>query len=348
MKTIRVLGLLLCVLLLTGVASARVVTVQQTIDYRNNLYPSEPWDNYTWEHYVQNSYYFWHTSLDPTIDHSPFYRNMWEDWGWAHDLTGRAPADANGIQSAVLAIHAWDVDDDEVDNVFVHNGTTWEYVGQLQGSIQTWSVTSFELSATLLQQLLSSRKLHVSMDIDYGEMGCRVALASSVLDVTYTVTGEAAEPDVFVYRFWSGSQASHFYTVSEEERDYVIATWPDKYTYEGIAYRAFGDALDSNLRPVYRFWSALYGGHFYTIDEAQRDYVIATWPTEWTYEEVAFYAYPEGSQPSGTMPVYRFWSPASGLHFYTMSEAQKQYVLDTWPDTWILEGIAWYAYEYFE
>lgn len=335
MKTIRVLGLLACVLLVAGAASAREVAIHSTVDYTRNQYPSEPWP----------LYYFWHSSLDPVIDHTPYYRHMWEDWGWAHDLTSRAPADANGILSATLAISAWDVDEDEVDNIYVHNGTSWEHVGQLQGAIQTWSVTSFTLTETLRQRLLSSRQLHVYMDIDYTEMGRRVTLANSTLDVTYTVTGEVVAPNVAIHRFWSNTLLCHFYTANEAEKDYVIATWPVDWTYEGPVYHAFDDVLDSNLRPVYRFWSNTFGSHFYTISETERDYVMATWPVDWTFEGPVFYAYPEGQQPAGTLPVYRFWSNTLAAHFYTISESEKDYVIATWPVEWTFEGIAWYAYE---
>jgi hypothetical protein len=41
-------------------------------------------------------------------------------------------------------------------------------------------------------------------------------------------------------------------------------------------------------------------------------------------------------------PVYRFWGTSS--HFYTISEADKAYVIATWPDIWHYEGIAFYAY----
>jgi hypothetical protein len=46
------------------------------------------------------------------------------------------------------------------------------------------------------------------------------------------------------------------------------------------------------LSPVYRFWSNTFLGHFYTISEYEKDYVIATWPDTWTYEGPVFYAYP--------------------------------------------------------
>jgi hypothetical protein len=177
MRAMRIPGLLACVLLLAGAANAGEVTILHTVDYTYNRFPSEPWPGY----------YFWHESLEPFIDHPPYFRFMWQDWGWTHDLAALAPADATGVQRGVLSIQAWGVD--EVDHIHVHNGTSWEYVGQLQGWIAQWSTTSFELPATCLEQLFRSGKLDVFMDVDYEEEGGRVTLSASTVEVTYTVQG---------------------------------------------------------------------------------------------------------------------------------------------------------------
>lgn len=42
-----------------------------------------------------------------------------------------------------------------------------------------------------------------------------------------------------------------------------------------------------------------------------------------------------------TAQVYRFWNAATGSHFYTASEAEKQHVLATWPKIFRLEGVAY-------
>jgi len=152
-----------------------------------------------------------------------------------------------------------------------------------------------------------------------------------------------------VYRFWSPLVSRHFYTIGEAEKSHVIATYPPStWTYEGIAFYGSRDSMaPAGTSTVYRFWSPLVSGHFYTISEAEKDSVIATYPpSTWTFEGPAFYAYAEGSQPAGTLPVYRFWSPANSGHFYTMSEAEKDNLIATYPpDIWTFEGIAWYAYE---
>jgi hypothetical protein len=94
-----------------------------------------------------------------------------------------------------------------------------------------------------------------------------------------------------VYRFWSGTFGHHFYTISGYERDFVIATWPDVWNYEGPVFYAYTSQI-SGTSPVYRFWSNIFLGHFYTISEYERDFVIATWPDVWNYEGPVFYALP--------------------------------------------------------
>ncbi|MGE5294734.1 MAG: GEVED domain-containing protein [Solirubrobacterales bacterium] len=104
-------------------------------------------------------------------------------------------------------------------------------------------------------------------------------------------------------------------------------------------------ADDPALAPVYRFWSTSLGAHFYTIDEAEKEMLIAKYSNVWTYEGIAFYAYPPEQAPVGSKPVYRFWSATLNRHFYTISESERQNLIDKYPFVWTPEGIAWYAFE---
>jgi len=96
--------------------------------------------------------------------------------------------------------------------------------------------------------------------------------------------------------------------------------------------------------PVYRFWSDKYSQHFYTISEYEKDYVINTWPEIWRYEGPVFYAFEYNAER--TSAVHRFWSDIFIGHFYTISETEKIYVLETWPDVWLYEGKVFYAFTF--
>jgi hypothetical protein len=330
MKTIRILSWLTPLLLLSSPAFAsRVVTVKNTLDYTDDQ---------------TADYYFWQPG--EALDHPPYYRHAWEDWGWTHDLTGRVPSDVNGIQSATLSIVAWDVDaaEDEIDLVTVNNTLLGSLLGMDSGQDRVWTTSVFNLPSNVRDELLRDNKVDVFLNIDRYLSGDRVTIGSSTLEVTYTAVSDVQEPNATMYRFWSPVLSGHFYTINENERDYLIANFPGVWTYEGVAYRTFGDALDANLRPVYRFWSNSLGSHFYTISEEERDYLVANYGAVWTFEGIAWYAYPEGLQMPDCKPVYRFWSDPLGHHFYTISDEEKQYLIDNWSSVWTYEGIAWYAY----
>ncbi len=147
-----------------------------------------------------------------------------------------------------------------------------------------------------------------------------------------------------VYRFWSPTLLKHFFTTSERDKDNFLAEPEETTTFEGIAYLAFVDDSDPDTLPVYRFWSDSLGVYFYTILEDEKDKLRTEYSHAWTYEGPAFYAYPEGSEPEDAVPVYRFWSGDFGYHFYTISEAERDKLIEEYPDAWAYEGIAWYAY----
>ena len=94
-----------------------------------------------------------------------------------------------------------------------------------------------------------------------------------------------------LYRFYNKKKGSHFYTASPAERDSVKAKLAKTLTYEGIAYNV-SSAPAPGAVTVYRFFNRKTGTHFYTATEAERDNVIKTLSSRYTYEGVAFYAVP--------------------------------------------------------
>ncbi len=150
-------------------------------------------------------------------------------------------------------------------------------------------------------------------------------------------------PYTAVYRFWSPLQRHHFYTTSVKERDKLIKNYPlIAWTYEGIAFHACLTRSNSSLQPVYRLWSGK--SHFYTMDEDERTRLLSQSPKVWTSEGIAFYAYPEGSEPFTSRAVYRFLNNVSKSPFFTISEAEANKII-TQPDSpYTYQGVAFYAY----
>jgi|GEM_PF-1117194 len=172
----------------------------------------------------------------------------------------------------------------------------------------------------------------------------KIVLVGLISMLILIFIGEAWSGISPVYRFWSDTYFGHFFTISEEEKNHIIATYPSNiWKYEGIAYYAYTTAT-SGASPVYRFWSDTYFGHFFTISSEEKDYIIATYPSNvWRYEGIAWYAYP--AQTAGASPVYRFWSDTYKHHFFTISEEEKIHIIVTYPPhIWRYEGIAWYAF----
>jgi hypothetical protein len=152
---------------------------------------------------------------------------------------------------------------------------------------------------------------------------------------------DAAVP-LSVFRFWSAQYSSHFYTIDPTEFAYVRDSYADsEWTYEGVAYRAFSTQRPGTV-PLYRFWSQTQRGHFYTTEVGEKDFIVATYPTDvWNFEGTAFYVYPDTTAVTPTQRVWRFWSPSARHHFFTASDSEKDFVVATYPPSqWTFEGAA--------
>jgi hypothetical protein len=124
--------------------------------------------------------YFLPTGGNPTS--SPYYRFRDEDWGWTHAFGPAAPATITAVHSATLEIGAYDIDGPEA-NITTGDGTV---LGQLTGSDNAWSTTSFDLPDSSLGDLFDG-SIDIWMDIDSanGTYQWAVAIASSTLTVDY-------------------------------------------------------------------------------------------------------------------------------------------------------------------
>jgi hypothetical protein len=172
----------------------------------------------------------------------------------------------------------------------------------------------------------------------------RVAEHGSAIIDQIAIGPDPAGGRIPVYHFWSPTLQTHFFTIAAQEKQYLIDTWPYIWTFEGISYFTSPQGSDPNLTPVYRFWSPTLSSHFYTISEDERDFLVHQFPDVWSLEGIAFYVFAEGRQPADATPVYRFWSPSLGCHFYTADPNECDDIVRDESATWTLEGTAWYAY----
>ena len=159
--------------------------------------------------------------------------------------------------------------------------------------------------------------------------------SGGVLSASY----EYAEDDspLPVFRFYSKNYKGHFFTISGEEKDDLVAHNPN-WKYEGVAYRAFPEEADGTVA-LHRFYSKGYRGHFFTIDEEESWTIRLTNPN-WKYEGVAYHVYP--GEVEGSVRVHRFWSKGYRHHFYTTDEEEMWTIRLTNPN-WKYEGVAFWA-----
>ncbi|MBN1509547.1 MAG: right-handed parallel beta-helix repeat-containing protein [Sedimentisphaerales bacterium] len=247
-----------------------------------------------------------------------------------------APGQQAGVGSPVTV--AWDAcTDTAVTNVFlaIVNSDTGAAVMTDDFSRQATNSSPYDLAEGEYGVELAFEGSYSVTNVDgvlfrYG----KVLVMHGQFEVLYAT----------VYRFWSPITSTHFYTINESERVTLINQYSYAWNYEGPAFKACLTDYHPGLSPVYRFWSPYTSCHFYTISESERDMLIRDYSYWWTFEGVAYYAYAEGDEPAGTKPIYRFWSPITSCHFYTMSENEKAYIIREWSGVFMYEGVAFYAY----
>ncbi len=175
--------------------------------------------------------------------------------------------------------------------------------------------------------------------IDFFDAGYRVHDWGTVQQMgnTFSVNAQVEK--------WTGGAAT---VITPDSHDYDLGSLPDgNYVFQFYAWQQPVEskefATPAAWRPVYRFWSPVLERHFYTLSAAERDKLINNYSGVWTYEKVAYYAFADNTEP-GTAPVYRFWSGELNTHFYTASQAERDKLINNYPQVWAYEGIAFYAY----
>jgi hypothetical protein len=108
-----------------------------------------------------------------------------------------------------------------------------------------------------------------------------VDLRQNYPDSTWTYEGTAfyafgsqVTDTVPVYRFFSNKLSTYFYTANYDEKNEIIAKYPDNvWHYDGVVWYTYPLAYSGPSTTVFRFWSPSLGRHFYTSSIAERDYL---------------------------------------------------------------------------
>lgn len=128
-----------------------------------------------------------------------------------------------------------------------------------------------------------------------------------------------------VYRFESDWLDRQVYTISETEKDRLLAQYATQgWELKGTAFYAYPEGSQrEQAQPVYRFWSHRVGGYFFTMDEAEKKQYQSDSGT-WTFEGIAWYAF-EGAA-AGSDPQTP-GSQASALYDFTAGDDAATYVV---------------------
>ena len=87
---------------------------------------------------------------------------------------------------------------------------------------------------------------------------------------------------------------------------------------------------------VYRFYNLNAGVHFYTASESEMRNVRNTLGGVYRFEGPSYSI--NLSNPTNTLPVYRFYNIKKGVHFYTASAAERDTVINTLGGVYRFEG----------
>ncbi|XLQ20248.1 MAG: S8 family serine peptidase [Candidatus Moraniibacteriota bacterium] len=224
------------------------------------------------------------------------------------------------------------------DNVYCTGDGTSFSTPYVTGVAAILSSHNTKLSTSQVKSLILDNVDNVGLSTQI-KTGGRLNMYKSLYDLkTSYGYSYSTKP---VYRFYSPSNKAHFFTVSETEKNHIVATYPTtEWRYENIAY--YVPTTSTGNKPVYRFYSPRNKAHFFTVSETEKNHIVATYPTtEWRYENIAYYV---PTTSTGNKPVYRFYSPRNKAHFFTVSESEKNHIVATYPTTeWRYENIAYYV-----
>ena len=132
---------------------------------------------------------------------------------------------------------------------------------------------------------------------------------------------------------------SYFFSIYPSEMTNALATNP-KWNLEGTAFFASLVASDE-LSPVWRFRNILNGSYLYTINEAEKNDIIANYSAYFILEGPAWYA--SAVPGTGLSALYRFRNLTNGTYLFTSYESEKNDIVAQFSATFKLEGTSYYV-----
>lgn len=184
------------------------------------------------------------------------------------------------------------------------------------------------------------------IELDDLEANLNLSINDSEGNTLYTSSAPGNQAEFIAADFKPGIYTAVITGEGEAETDYSLTI-----TKTGEAETST-DTGDEDSAPilsqgdtVYRFLETEAQTQFYTTSEVERDSIIENLDN-YQYEGESFVGAPnsEDSDITGVVPVYRFFNTDTGVHLYTSSEIERDFVAENLTH-YTAEGISYYGYE---
>ena len=132
---------------------------------------------------------------------------------------------------------------------------------------------------------------------------------------------------------------SYFFSIYPTEMTNALDSNP-KWNLEGTAFYA-SLGINPGLTPVYRFRNVINGSYLYTINNGEKNDILANYSKYFSLEGTAWYA---SSVPvPGFSPLYRFRNLTNGTYLFSAYESEKNGIIANYSGIFLYEGISYYV-----
>lgn len=153
-----------------------------------------------------------------------------------------------------------------------------------------------------------------------------------------------------MYRAYNPNANFHFFTTNRVQFDNAVsAGYRDEHS--GVTGFSIFSSPAPGSTPLYRVYNFDKGYHYYTLNQAEKNGLIAASPqpgqpgfgrTGWRDEGVEGHMFT--SQQPGTTEIYRLYNNQSGVHLFTEIAAAKDGILRQFPGIWVQHDSVGFAY----
>lgn len=159
-------------------------------------------------------------------------------------------------------------------------------------------------------------------------------------NILYSATASGTESELIRAELASGSYIASISGEADVTSDYSFTI-----SQTSTEDETDGEPILNQGDTVYRFLETEAQTQFYTTSEEERDTILEDLP-QYQYQGESFVGAPnpDATEITGVIPVYRFFNTNTGVHLYTTSEEEQDFITENLPH-YDSEGISYYGYE---